>query len=372
MKSITGILYRNILKPILFLFPADNVHEWFLMIGRLLGKSRFDKYFVKKLWSYENPMLEQNLLGLNFNNPIGLAAGFDYNADLVEILPSVGFGFHTVGTITNESYGGNPPPMLARLPKSRSLLVNKGFKNDGIKNVLNKLKINKTTSLRGVSIGATNKAYTNFASMVEDIVAGFKTAENFKDFDYYELNISCPNLQNVQNLDIKIDSPLGLGQLLRVLESEHINRPVFIKMPLERRLEDIKAIVDTALPFRFIQGLVLSNLAKDRTNPALYEEELNGLGLGNFSGKPVEDTSNEVLNFVYKTYQKRFILVGVGGVFTAEDAYKKIKLGASLIQLITGLIYMGPQQIGVMNEELVELLKKDGFKNISEAVGANH
>lgn len=371
MKFITGIIYRNILKPILFLFPADSVHEWFLKIGGLMGQSKFDKYFIKKLWSYENPILEQNLIGLNFKNPIGLAAGFDYNADLVEIIPNVGFGFSTIGTITNEPYGGNPPPMLARLPKSRALLVNKGFKNDGISNVLKKLKTNKSTFLRGVSIGATNKPYPNFRAMVEDIVAGFKVAENFENFDFYELNISCPNLQNVENLDIQIDSPLGLSQLLRVLDVEHIKRPVFIKMPLERRLEDIKAIVDTILPFQFIQGLVLSNLAKDRSNPSLHTEELNGLGRGNFSGKPVENTSNQVLEFVYKTYKKRFVLVGVGGVFTAEDAYKKIKLGASLVQLITGMIFMGPQQIGVINKELANLLKKDGYKNISEAVGTN-
>jgi len=372
MKTLTGIIYGNILKPILFLFPADNVHEWFLKIGRLMGKSKFDKYLIKKLWSYENPILEQNILGLEFINPIGLAAGFDYNADLVEIIPSVGFGFSTLGTITHEPYGGNPPPMLARLPKSKSLLVNKGFKNDGVGNVLKKLKINKTTSLRGVSIGATNKPYPNFTAMIEDIVAGFKEADAFKDFDFYELNISCPNLQNVKNLDIQIDSPLGLSQLLRVLEAQSIKRPVFIKMPLERHLEDIRAIVDTILPFQFIQGLVISNLAKNRTNPAFHKDELECLGQGNFSGKPVEDTANEVLQFVSKTYKDRFILVGVGGVFTALDAYKKIKLGASLIQLITGMIYMGPQQIGVINEELAELLKKDGHKNISEVVGRNN
>ena len=140
-------------------------------------------------------------------------------------------------------------------------------------------------------------------------------------------------------------------------------------MPLERHLEDLRGLIETILPFSFIQGLIISNLAKDRTNPAFHKGEIEGIGQGNFSGKPVQDKSNEVLEFVHKTYKNRFVLVGVGGVFTAEDAYKKIKLGASLVQLITGMIYMGPQQIGVINEGLVELLKKDGYKNISEAIG---
>ncbi|MBP9822396.1 MAG: dihydroorotate dehydrogenase (quinone) [Candidatus Pacebacteria bacterium] len=369
MSYFTGIIYRNLIKPVLFLFPADKIHDLFLEQGRFLGRSNWVKGILKKMWSYKSPILEQNLAGLNFKNPIGLAAGFDYDADLVEILPSVGFGFNTVGTLTHEPYAGNPLPMLGRLPKSKSLLVNKGFKNESVNKVLAKVKPNHTGAPRGVSIGATNKPYPNFEAMVDDLMTGFKEADKFKTFDYYELNISCPNLLNIQNLEDRLDSITGLTKTLTRLSELGLSRPVFIKMPLERTFEDVKSIAETAAPFPVIKGLVFSNLAKDRSNPAFDSEEIKNAGVGNFSGKPLEDKSNELLAYAYQNYRERFILIGVGGVFTAEDAYKKIKAGASLAQLITGIIFMGPQQIGVINKGLARLLKKDGYTNISQAIG---
>jgi dihydroorotate dehydrogenase len=166
MRKATQFLYIYLLKPILFLFPADSVHTFFLRTGHTLGKYSFFKKIFKSLWAYEDKSLEQNICGLDFKNPIGLSAGFDYDGELVEILPSIGFGFNTVGTVTYEPYGGNPAPMLARLPKSRALLVNKGFKNSGIKNVLSGFKDDKSTAPRGVSIGSTNKPYANFQEML--------------------------------------------------------------------------------------------------------------------------------------------------------------------------------------------------------------
>jgi len=368
MRTLTGVLYRQAIKRILFLFSADRVHELFLHTGRRLGRSRLAKKVVTLLWRYDDSILEQNIVGLAFKNPVGLSAGFDYNADLVDILPSVGFGFNTVGTLTRIAYGGNPPPMLGRLPKSRSLLVNKGFKNNGATKVLEHMSPNDSGAPRGVSIGATNKAYPDFSAMIDDLVAGFRDAERFKNFDYYELNISCPNLLNLANLKEQLGSPSGLRQALDALAKLSLVRPVFIKMPLERSLEELDALVETAKPYAFIKGLIFSNLAKDRTNPMFDAEEVKKAGKGNFSGKPVEDGANKAIRHIYQKYKDRFVLVGVGGVFTAEDAYKKILLGASLVQLITGMVYMGPQQIGTINAGIARLLRRDGFKNVADAV----
>ena len=369
MRKATQFLYIYFLKPILFLFPADSVHTFFLRTGHTLGKYSFFKKIFKSLWAYEDKILEQNVCNLNFKNPIGLSAGFDYDGDLVEILPSIGFGFNTVGTVTYQPYSGNPAPMLSRLPKSRALLVNKGFKNSGVKNVLSSFKDDKSTAPRGVSIGSTNKPYANFQEMLQDIESGFREAENFNNFDYYELNISCPNLLNLQNLKEQLASPTGLQKVLDILTGLNLQRPVFIKMPLERSESEIKEMLDVANGFPFISGLIFSNLAKDRTNTAFDINEIQNAGRGNFSGKPVCEKSNALLRYVYKTHGKRFVLIGVGGVFTAEDAYEKIRLGASLIQMITGMVFMGPQQIGIINKELAELLKRDGYKNIQEAIG---
>lgn len=367
LPELTGLAYRTLVKPILFLFPADQVHALFLRWGRRFGRFGFIKYIVKRMWRYDEPILEQTLAGLHFTNPVGLAAGFDYDADLVELLPSIGFGFHTVGTLTHERYDGNPPPMLGRLPKSKSLLVNKGFKNESVGKVLSGMSADVREAPRGVSIGATNRAYRDYYDMISDIIAGFGDAERFAHFDYYELNISCPNLLNIQNIQPQLASAEGLRRMLDRFDQLAPKRPVFIKMPLERTESEMQSLIDAIVPHVVIKGLIFSNLAKDRANPVFDAEEIQHAGRGNFSGKPVERQSNAMIAFVRRKYGNRFVLVGTGGIFTAEDAYRKIRLGASLVQLITGMVYGGPQTIGQINRGLARLLKRDGYRSILEA-----
>lgn len=369
MRTLTGLCYRHCIKPLLFLFSADTVHEVISRMGRILGRYSWVRRCIGLMWRYEDPILEQTICGLHFRNPIGLAAGFDYNADVAMVMPALGCGYNTIGTLTHDSYQGNTPPMLGRLPKSKSLLVNKGFKNRGVEAVLSGVPNDLPRAPRGVSIGATNKAYQDFEAMVENLLEGFRDAERFDNFDYYELNISCPNLSNIKNLKEQIASPSGLKKTLTALQDLCISRPLFVKMPLERSFEEMKSLIDVMLPFSFVVGLIFSNLAKDRTNPVFDPVEVARAGQGNFSGKPVEEGSTELLRFARKTYGERFVLIGVGGVFSPEDAYQKIRAGASLVQMITGLIYLGPQQVGVINKRLALQLRKDGYLGINEAVG---
>jgi len=369
MSNITGFIYRNFIKRILFLFPADYVHTLLLKVGKTLGKSKFAKNLLKNMWSYQDEKLAQIVCDLTFQNPIGLSAGFDYNADLVNIIPDIGFGFSTIGTLTSEAYEGNPAPMLGRLPKSRSLLVNKGFKNEGVKKVLSTMSGEKTGAVKGVSIGVTNKSYDTFEAMIDNLVSGFREAEAFSNFDYYELNISCPNLHNVKSLTNELASPEGINHALQRINTIGIKRPIFIKMPIERSNQEMSKLIDAIKPFSFVYGLIFSNLVKDRTNKAFDRCEVDNAGVGNFSGKPVEDQSNILIRFAYKLYGERFIIIGTGGVFNAEDAYIKIKSGATLVQLITGMVYQGPQVIGDINRGIAELLAHDGYTHISQAIG---
>lgn len=170
---MSGIIYRKIIKPVLFNFPADQVHAMVLTLGRWLGSSGIARKFIGHLFSYHNKSLHINLAGLSIKNPVGLAAGFDYDADLMRITPSIGFGFQSIGTVTLGAYRGNPRPMLGRLPKSRSLLVNKGFKSAGMQAVLKKIGKNNFEIPIGLSIGATNRRYENFNEITEEIAAGF-------------------------------------------------------------------------------------------------------------------------------------------------------------------------------------------------------
>jgi dihydroorotate dehydrogenase subfamily 2 len=365
-----GIIYRKIIKPILFRFPADDVHVFFLKTGNFLGTNTFLKKIIGKIFTYKNDILKQDVSGISFENPVGLSAGFDYDADLIGILPSVGFGFHTIGTVTNFPYEGNARPMLGRLPKSKSLLVNKGFKSMGMESVLKKINKREKKIPLGISIGATNRSYRDINEMSEDIIVSFNRVllENY--FDYFELNISCPNLINSEGLKDKFDQPIGLGILLNKLSFLKINKPLFIKMYLEKSVDETLSLAEVADKYSFVKGLIFSNLVKDRTNPSFDKDEIAVAGKGNFSGKPTFELSNNLISEVYKKYKDRFIIIGCGGIFTGADAYEKIKRGATLVQMITGMVYEGPSVIGKINKELALLLKKDGFKNIKEAVGS--
>lgn len=363
-------IYKEIIKPILFKFPADDVHRFFLLKGRVLGNISFAKKILSKYLVFSSKILNQEVSGMIFKNPVGLAAGFDYDADLIDILPSVGFGFHTIGTVTNLPYEGNPRPMLNRLPKSKSLLVNKGFKSKGMNEVLKKIGKRRQNSIPlGLSIGATNKPYENIEFMIEDICLSFKKASVVNYFDYYELNISCPNLINSENLKDKLDDSTGFTILLSKLSELEINKPLYIKMHAEKSVEDTLNLLSIATNYKWVTGVIMSNLVKNRNNKSFNKEEIENAGRGNFSGKPTEEFSNNLISEIYKVYSDRFIIIGTGGIFTGKDAYEKIKRGATLVQMITGMIYEGPGQIGLINKELAGLLKRDGFSNIKEARG---
>lgn len=368
LSRTIGIGYRNVLKPIFFQIDAENVHNMMVSTGEFLGKFDPTKTALHQLFAYQHPMLHQRIAGITFENPIGLAAGFDYDAHLTQILSDVGFGFQTIGTVTAEYYEGNQKPRLGRLPKSKSLLVNKGYKSAGVDAIVEKLQDKNFAIPVGMSVGSTNREYESSKEQIENFLTTFKKAEKkLKRVRYYELNISCPNLKTGE----PFTTPDRLKPLLKEVEKLQLKKPVFIKMPTDISAAQSNALLKVADKFS-ITGAIIGNLTKDRKNPDLDPEEVARATKGNFSGKPTEKRTNALLAAAYKEYHKRFVFIGCGGVFSAEDAYRKIKLGASLIQMITGMIYQGPQVIGEINHGLVELLKKDGYGNIGEAVGSGN
>jgi dihydroorotate dehydrogenase subfamily 2 len=364
--NFNQILYRIFLKRIIFLFNSELMHDLFTLVGEIIGKVKPLRIFTHKLFKYQSKKLLQEISAIKFGSPIGLAAGFDYQARLYKILPQVGFGFGTIGTITNKPYQGNPKPRLGRLVKSKSLLVNKGFKNQGIDLILKKLRKTKFEYPVGISIGKTNstKPMTQ-QQAVDDIVEAFKKTEKAKiPFSYYELNISCPNLYGT----VSFYPPENLKELLAVVTSLKLKKPLFIKMPIEKNEEEILAMLKVIVSFP-VNGIIIGNLQKNRKDPSLKQNEVAKYKIGNFSGKPTEKRSNELIKLAYNKFGGKLIIIGCGGVFSGKDAYKKIRLGASLVQLITGLIFEGPLLASQINLELDDLLKKDGFNHISQAIG---
>ncbi|KKQ26920.1 MAG: dihydroorotate dehydrogenase (quinone) [Candidatus Levybacteria bacterium RIFCSPLOWO2_12_FULL_37_14] len=368
LPKVSEIIYKNLIKKIFFQIDPETVHNAMVKLGEQFGKHKSIKKVFSSQFIIKDKSLKQNIAGIKFENPIGLAAGFDYEARLTQILPSLGFGFETLGTITDSPYGGNPRPMLGRLPKSKSLMVNKGFKNLGARITSEKLTGLSFEIPIGISIGKSNVPICNTQKKgIDDMINAFTVFENSKArHSYYELNISCPNLHgNVSFYPLN-----NLKELLTEIDKLHTKKPIFVKMPLEKSNNETLEILNTISGY-CPKGIILSNLSKNRNNKLLKREEVDKFpaGIGSFSGKPTHKRSNELIKLAYNNFKQRFVIIGCGGVFNAQDAYEKIKHGASLVQLITGMIYEGPQIASQINLGLIGLLKKDGLRHISEAIG---
>lgn len=362
-NKIISIIYKYLLKPIFFRFDPEDVHDHMINTGKFFSKHSITKKLFSLIFNYKNPILSQNILGLNFINPIGLSAGFDKNAELTELFPHIGFGFIEVGSVTGEPCDGNAKPRLWRLALSKSLIVYYGLKNDGALKISKRLEFKEKKIPLGISVAMTN-CYNNIEieNAIKDYEKAFLLME--KVSDYITVNISCPNtlggqpFTQIQNLD----------KLFQTLDKIDTKKPIFIKLSPDLKPEDIDQILEIISKHR-IHGIICSNLTKKRDNPKIIEKNIPDKG--GISGKVVEDLADELLSYIYKKTQKKYILIGVGGIFSAEDVYRKIKNGASLVQLITGMIYEGPQLISTINQDLAKLLENDGYKNISEAIGVN-
>lgn len=363
-NRLSGAAYRTLFKKVFFRLDPERVHDGMTKVGRFLGSHSAGRKMTSLLFGYGHEKLRQTIRGIHFPNPIGLSAGFDKNALLTGIMPHVGFGFMEVGSITGEACQGNPKPRLWRLPKSRALVVNYGLKNDGCEAIARRLAGRSFGIPVGISVAKTNCAATaETEAGVADYAKAFKA---FADIgDYFTVNISCPNAYGGQ----PFTDPEKLDRLLDRLDGIATEKPVFLKLPPDLPDETVEAIVSAAGRHR-VHGYVCTNLTKNRANAGIVDAAVPDKG--GISGKVVEDAANAVIARVRRLTGGKAVIIGCGGVFTAEDAYRKIKLGASLIQLITGMIFRGPQAISEINQGLVRLLENDGFGSISEAVGADH
>src|SRR3989344_3093287 len=326
--------YSHIIKPVLFRMDPEYVHDRFINLGSFLGKFNVTRKIVSSLCDYGDKSLEQNILGIHFKNPIGLAAGFDKNAELTDIIPSVGFGHMEVGSVTNSPCKGNPKPRIWRLKNSKGLVVYYGLKNDGAE-IISKRLANKEFDIPvSTSIAMTNcKENLDVQNAINDYVLGFKKFINIGDF--FTINISCPNAEGGQ----PFMDPEKLDLLLNSLDKIETSKPIFIKLSPDMSETEIDNILEVAKKHR-VHGVICSNLTKDRGNKNITDKNIENRG--GISGKPLQEISDKLLAYIYKKERDKFILIGCGGVFSAEDAYKKIRLGASLIQMITGMIFEGP------------------------------
>ena len=323
------------------------------------------KYFNFNFNKIDDPILSQHLIGLDFPNPIGLAAGFDKNAEVVKPMFSLGFGFVEVGTITPVPQKGNPKPRVFRLEEDNAIINSLGFNNKGSQKVKKNITKLKNTFNENKIIGVNLGKNKNSINFIDDYLYGMEQLGNLAS--YITINISSPNTEGLRNLQLRGNIENLIKKIISKREEiENINKkPVFIKISPDLNEDQLRDIALISLANN-IDGLILTNTSINRPDNLLSNNKLKKGGL---SGKPLFETSNNILKKMYNLTNGQIILIGVGGISNGSDCYEKIKSGASLVQLYTALTFLGPSLISKIKSELIDLIKTDGYKNISEVVG---
>lgn len=343
--------YRSIIRPLLFQAPAENVHE----IG--LKALKFGLGTTGRV--VRERSLEIERFGLKFENPVGIAAGFDKNVVVVNELASLGFGFVEIGSVTFEPQQGNPKPRLFRLPDDQALINRLGFNNEGAIKIAERLKNLDRRCIVGVNIGK-NKDVPN-EEATENYLKTFDLIHLFAD--YVAVNISSPNTPNLRELQ-RIEP---LEELLAALLGRKSGKPILVKIAPDLAETEIEAIVDTCLRLE-IAGIIATNTTVSRDG--LKMRDVQRFGTGGLSGRPLATRSTEVISLIYRHAGGKLPIIGVGGIFTADDAFEKIAAGASLLQAYTGFVYGGPSFANEINAGLANILERRGFKCLDDAIGS--
>lgn len=368
-------MYKHVIKPLLFLLTPDFTHKLIVFCGRVAQALPPVRWAIRKSWSFQDNSLRREVGGITFCNPIGLSAGFDKNVQLSPLMEDVGFGFASGGSVTLEPRKGNRRPWFHRLPKTKSVVVYAGMPNYGLRKISryirrNQWQLDNMPTVVSVAVVANKTTRERMGTRLtkEAIINDVKKATEYindnKLASVVEINISCPNAGKEPFIETE-----SLDELLTTLDIVPRDVPFWVKMPHLYDIEQFDSLLKVIVQHN-IQGVTVANLVKDRSKIDI-KDPLTDEIRGGLSGEPTREHSLDLIRHTYKKYGDRLTIIGVGGVFSAEDAYAKIKAGASLVGLITGLFFEGPRLVGRINRGLVELLRKDGFSHISEAVGAD-
>ncbi len=337
-------MYKSIIRKFLFQIDPEKVHHFSFKTLKFLFKFPFTKNIAKSMFLVKDKKLERKLFGLTFKNPIGLAAGFDKNANLFNEFTNFGFGFVEIGTVTPKPQDGNPKKRLFRLIKDEAIINRMGFNNDGVKIIAERLRKKKTDIIIGGNIGK-NKVTPN-EQAVDDYIICFN--ELFDVVDYFVVNVSSPNTPNLRELQDKEPLTNLLSALQKINQKKESPKPLLLKIAPDLSDDQLYDIIDIVKNTK-IDGVIATNTTIARDN--LVSE--NRRETGGLSGKPVKDRSTEVIRFLSEKSNKAFAIIGVGGIYSAQDAKEKLDAGADLIQVFTGFIYEGPGLVKKINQSLL-------------------
>ncbi len=346
------MFYKNFLRPVLFRSDPEVAHERALHLAAKAGNCRVTGNMLSEFLVVSDAKLQQTLWGLTFPNPVGLAAGFDKNAVGVALWPSLGFGFVELGSVTARAQPGNDKPRLWRLVEQQAVINRMGFNNDGADVIAPRVPPPPHRIPIAVNIGKSK--VTPLEQAADDYL---HSIERFRDrSDFFVINVSSPNTPGLR----KLQDRGMLDDLLGRIVGSGLTLPVLLKLAPDLTLDQM----DDALLLAFkhgLAGIVATNTTIEHPTPPE----------GGLSGKPLRARATECVRHLYRQSEKRMLIIGVGGIFTAEDAYEKIRAGASLVEVWTGMIYKGPTIARSINRGLLRLLARDGHKHVGEAVGVD-
>ena len=349
------ILY-NLFRSLVFLLPAEKAHYFTVNLLKLSLKVPFSKLLFKKLFCLESPLIQRTVFGIDFPNPIGLAAGFDKNATCFNEMEYCGFGFVEIGTVTPLAQDGNDKPRLFRLKKDKAIINRMGFNNNGMAEAVENLKKKSPGSklIIGGNIGK-NKITSN-ENAIDDYTVSFKAL--FDYVDYFVVNVSSPNTPDLRALQEKEPLKKILAALQLVNESYPKKKPLLLKIAPDLSNEQLDDIVEIMLELK-MDGIVATNTTIQRTGLVADDLQVEKIGAGGLSGKPLSQRSTEVIRYIHQKSKGAFPIMGVGGIHSVEDALEKLDAGATLLQIYTGFIYEGPLLNKRINKAILTRLNNE-------------
>ena len=344
-------MYRRIIRPLLFLIPPETTHHIIVFLVRIAFRIPGIKQILKKTYLVKDKRLNRELFGLKFTNPIGLAAGFDKNAGFFNAFMVFGFGFIEIGTVTPVGQAGNPKPRLFRIPRDQGLINRMGFNNLGLDKAIDKLKNKPEGLIIGGNIGKNTS--TSNEKAVEDYARCFEGLYPY--VDYFVVNVSCPNICDLSELQ---DKELLIGILIRLADirsSMAKKKPILVKISPDLNFQQIDDVLEL-ISQTGMDGIVATNTTIKRENLTTEARVVEQIGNGGLSGKPLRQRSTEIIKYISEKTNGKLTIIGTGGIMSPEDAIEKIRAGASLIQIYTGFIYEGPCIVKKINKALSEKL----------------
>ncbi|MFP5471198.1 MAG: quinone-dependent dihydroorotate dehydrogenase [Bacteroidia bacterium] len=340
-------MYKLLIRPLLFLFDPEAVHHFSFKFLKIFLNIPLIKQLVKNHYTVTNKRLETEVFGLKFPSPIGLAAGFDKDALLYNELSNFGFGFIEIGSLTPKAQQGNLPKRLFRLKKDEALINRMGFNNKGVDAAVRRLKNRKTNIIIGGNIGKNTLTIDEKA----DYIYCFKALHHV--VDYFVVNVSCPNvgkMEKLQSKDFLMDLLSELKQINNTFEKP---KPILLKIAPDLNQTQLDEVIEVIIATK-TDGVIATNTSISRENLSTSEYDLNRIGNGGLSGKPLTKTSTEVIKYLHQKSNGAFPIIGVGGIHSAEDALEKLNAGATLVQVYTGFIYEGPSLVKQINKAILK------------------